>query len=467
MAAMREAARGGKWPDAADAGPRPPHADPHAPAPPPRPRPPRRGGSAPPAAAAAAAAVVVLLAAALWWRGEHHAITSGGPNAASSKMRAWLAGVAGDTLVFYVYRPNDDAEAANNLNFFILGAMLDDYRCDYVVLDSPLLPQLPRSGRYLFHDRACSEWGLMGWALDPAGGGVEWGTHAYFVLVSGAFRGPFLPSYLQPYVHWVEPLVSRLDDDVRLAAATLSCQPAQQPPGNASSPWRKNPRAAPGAVVTDRDGLKLLMADGQVLGCHTTPAASAYYSDAGAVAAVLRAGFNVDSLLSRFQGVDWRDERNWGCNGGIDPAGTEEYAYDGTWLDPFEAMFVRVKAHLLLHRLPSAAKAVRLSSWEAAVIVDRLRAAAREGVNVSARIAGNDYKQSAARFKLPRVLTALVRGMSCFDVDFFVARNADVRSQSQYPHVVWRFFVYMGQFEDRAYRYTCPMNYDDVAKPAF
>ena len=34
--------------------------------------------------------------------------------------------------------------------------------------------------------------------------------------------------------------------------------------------------------------------------------------------------------------------------------------------------------------------------------------------------------------------------MKCFDVDFFVARNADVRSQSQYPHVVWRFFVYVG-----------------------
>jgi hypothetical protein len=49
-------------------------------------------------------------------------------------------------------------------------------------------------------------------------------------------------------------------------------------------------------------------------------------------------------------------------------------------------------------------------------------------------------------------LSVLQRGMKCFDVDFFVARNADVRSQSQHPHVVWRFFVYVGQFEDRAYR---------------
>lgn len=46
------------------------------------------------------------------------------------------------------------------------------------------------------------------------------------------------------------------------------------------------------------------------------------------------------------------------------------------------------------------------------------------------------------------------RGMKCFDVDHFVARNADVRSHSQLPHVVWRFFVYVGQFEDRAYRWV-------------
>jgi hypothetical protein len=38
----------------------------------------------------------------------------------------------------------------------------------------------------------------------------------------------------------------------------------------------------------------------QVMGCHTTAAANAYWSDSGAVAAVLKAGFTVDSLLGRW-----------------------------------------------------------------------------------------------------------------------------------------------------------------------
>ena len=60
------------------------------------------------------------------------------------------------------------------------------------------------------------------------------------------------------------PCPSRLSDDIKLAAATLSCQAAQAPPGNASSQWRKTPRAALGAVATDRTGLELLLRSKEV-----------------------------------------------------------------------------------------------------------------------------------------------------------------------------------------------------------
>ena len=36
----------------------------------------------------------------------------------------------------------------------------------------------------------------------------------------------------------------------------------------------------------------------------------------------------------RYQGVDWRDEANWGCNGGQAPNGVSYY--DGIDLDPYE-----------------------------------------------------------------------------------------------------------------------------------
>lgn len=120
------------------------------------------------------------------------------------------------------------------------------------------------------------------------------------------------------------------------------------------------------------------------------------YAEMGSSAAILAAGYNIDSLMLRYQGVDWRDKANWGCNAGwvanlyvcvltsdtvffgpasapalscslvcpgipLLPLGSNrrlasisppppvcsinpyaEYMYDGVNLSPFEVMFVKV-----------------------------------------------------------------------------------------------------------------------------
>lgn len=79
--------------------------------------------------------------------------------------------------------------------------------------------------------------------------------------------------------------------------------------------------------------------------------------------------------------------------------------------------------------------------------------------------AGNQYKKEMPRYKLPHILSGLVRGLKCFDVDYFISRNPDMRPHAANPNVIWRFFVYMGQFEDRAYRYNCDLDYDKFGRP--
>jgi hypothetical protein len=39
-----------------------------------------------------------------------------------------------------------------------------------------------------------------------------------------------------------------------------------------------------------------------------------YYSELGSATAILRAGYNIDCLMAKYQGVDWRDRSNWECN---------------------------------------------------------------------------------------------------------------------------------------------------------
>lgn len=61
-------------------------------------------------------------------------------------------------------------------------------------------------------------------------------------------------------------------------------------------------------------GLDLMHKNGSVLKCHSAPWEDEYYSQLGASRAILDAGYNLDSFMLRYRGVDWTQHRNWGCN---------------------------------------------------------------------------------------------------------------------------------------------------------
>jgi hypothetical protein len=53
-----------------------------------------------------------------------------------------------------------------------------------------------------------------------------------------------------------------------------------------------------------------------VLSCQPDRWGTIYHAELGSSAAILGAGFNLDCLMLRYQGVDWRDKANWDCNAG-------------------------------------------------------------------------------------------------------------------------------------------------------
>lgn len=50
--------------------------------------------------------------------------------------------------------------------------------------------------------------------------------------------------------------------------------------------------------------------------------------------AMLQAGYNLDCLMLRYEGVDWQDRSKWRCGAMIAPH--QEGTYDGTSLNPLE-----------------------------------------------------------------------------------------------------------------------------------
>lgn len=81
-------------------------------------------------------------------------------------------------------------------------------------LQSMALPELPDQGRYAFSvSSACNNWATYGHGLEVARVGSH--RYSYFIFLSSAMRGPFVPVYLQvptehasPYLHWRQQHVS-------------------------------------------------------------------------------------------------------------------------------------------------------------------------------------------------------------------------------------------------------------------
>ena len=61
-------------------------------------------------------------------------------------------------------------------------------------------------------------------------------------------------------------------------------------------------------------GLQVLLEDRHVFECHRDISDAVFHAEIGSSLAIFRAGYTIDSLMLRYQGVDWTNPENWQCN---------------------------------------------------------------------------------------------------------------------------------------------------------
>jgi hypothetical protein len=71
------------------------------------------------------------------------------------------------------------------------------------------------------------------------------------MLLNSSVRGPFLPAHWPQGMHWTRALTARLGGDVRMAGATISCEPAWEG-GLLSGRQRQNPHVQSYLVAMDQ-----------------------------------------------------------------------------------------------------------------------------------------------------------------------------------------------------------------------
>ena len=242
-----------------------------------------------------------------------------------------------------------------------------------------------------------------------------------FILLNSSVRGPFEPKYLKNHYHWTETFKYLITDEVKWAGATISCEGeihVQTP-----------------IIVTDRYGLNIVQEAGS-LDCPKNFPGAIRKWEIGSTSAILKAGYNIDSLMTRYDGVDFRLEKPT-CNAGRNPA--LFLSNDGLNLDPFEVMFVKVKSTIELSHDNMVRRYadylfgkddLKSNEWTTERIQNRLQ---------------NDFRQE---------MSVAERCGLVFDVDYYARKNNDL-SLLPKDQLLDHFKNY-GALHRRAHRFINP-----------
>lgn len=331
--------------------------------------------------------------------------------------------------------------------------------CEYLIVlqqDAKLsqpepLPPLPSNARYLHHPNECYDIGTVGWVLDSQLGKRGTKPYRYFVWLNSSVRGPFLPSYLRGRMHWTEPLLSKLSSSVKLVGATINCGRAYDIPPTV--------HIQSYVSATDAAGLAVLLKTQRVFKCWGHIHETIIESEIGASRSIMDAGYTIDSLMLRYQGVDWRDPAvtRHACNGELNPL--QPGFNDGINVEPLEVMFIKVKAAMrAAGNWPHVTTTVKYAEWLTIQAGDAARRAAGAGGTSAAvleSVAGNEWPAKTA----PALLAeAQRRGQACFDHKFYISSGYDLAFMWDQPDpagIAWDQFLTMGLYEGRPYRFTC------------
>jgi len=167
-----------------------------------------------------------------------------------------------------------------------------------------------------------------------------------YVFLNAGMRGPFLPAYWPKSLSWTRVYLDKLSPSVKLVGNSIACLPESDPcvrggPGIEPNPECYGPKVEGYAWATDQVGLQVLLDRKTVFQSHPGKVSAILNGEYGMNIAIFKAGYTIDSLLLAYQGLDWTNRSNWGCNDNQHPS--RSGTYFGVTQHPLETVFVKVE----------------------------------------------------------------------------------------------------------------------------
>jgi len=217
--------------------------------------------------------------------------------------------VAGKTLVIYVYFEKNLLYRENLETFLQVGVDSHD-DVDYLFIiqgNSPVsLPEYPNV-RVIRKENECLDFGGWRFGLEA----IAWrgGHYRYFVFMNSSVRGPYVPLYVPPSIHWTRLFTQMLREEgdgygsdngpIKLVGMTISC-------------YNNRPHVQSMLWATDLEALEFLIDETEVVTCKKSMPEAIDFGEIALSSKILNQGWNIGSLSVAYRGWDFRRQR--ACN---------------------------------------------------------------------------------------------------------------------------------------------------------
>jgi hypothetical protein len=160
------------------------------------------------------------------------------------------------------------------------------------------------------------------------------GRYDAFIFLNDGVVGPFTPAYFPKKWHWAQAFTERMTDitddrgEIGLVGTSIVCLPATDLGG-------AGPKVEGFAFAFSRHALEIVREHGTSFRQHGSKTAAILDGEYNLSKILFEHGLNIDSLLTAYNGVDWRTVTH--CNSDVHPS--RENNYFGASINPLEVIF--------------------------------------------------------------------------------------------------------------------------------
>lgn len=152
----------------------------------------------------------------------------------------------------------------------------------------------------------------------------------YYFFMNNGVIGPIIPHYFTE--HWSKIFIKKINNYVKLVGTTIVCLPSSDCGGY-------GPKVEGFFFMVDQIGLDLLKNEKNIFYDHESKYSAIVNGEYGLSRCILKHGYSIDCMIRKYQGIDWRDKKNWNLNECRHPTRCNSF-YNNSII-PYELIFYK------------------------------------------------------------------------------------------------------------------------------